>query len=109
MYKNIPINVQKSTIFPFLSVVERKSQRTFTIQQHELQVSYGIILQLAETANDELKVFADKLGITDDSLGRALQAGAEKLEKEYDSGVLTPLQAKERQAKYKTTRVPAKV
>ncbi len=64
-------------------------------------MNLGVLLELlpdTKTANDQLKVFADKLGITDDSLGRALQAGAEKLQKEYDSGVLTPLQAKERQA-----------
>ena len=57
-------------------------------------MNLGVLLELlpdTKTANDQLKVFADKLGITDDSLGRALQAGAEKLQKEYDSGVLTPV------------------
>jgi outer membrane protein len=64
-------------------------------------MNLGNLLELlpdTKKANDELKVFADKLGAKDDSLGRALQAAAELLQKEYDAGVLTPLQAQTRQA-----------
>jgi len=64
-------------------------------------MNLGNLLEfLPETkkADDEIKAFANALGAKDDSLGRALQAGAELLQKEYDSGVLTPLQAQQRQA-----------
>ena len=64
-------------------------------------MNLGILLELlpdTKTAKEDLKVFADKLGAKDDSLGRALQAAAETLQKEYDSGILTPLQAQQRQA-----------
>ncbi|MBL7809431.1 MAG: OmpH family outer membrane protein [Saprospiraceae bacterium] len=64
-------------------------------------MNLGNLLEMlpdTKKANDDLKVFADKLGATDDSLARALQAGAEKLQKEYDAGMLTPIQAQQRQA-----------
>ena len=64
-------------------------------------MNLGNLLELlpdTKKANDDLTAFADKLGATDDSLGRALQAGAENLQKEYDAGNLTPLQAQQRQA-----------
>jgi len=64
-------------------------------------MNLGNLLELmpeTKKANDDLKVFADNLGAIDDSLGRALQAGAELLQKEYDAGNLTPLQAQQRQA-----------
>ncbi len=56
------------------------------------------LLPATKAANDQLKVFADQLSAKDDSLGRALQAGAELLQKEYDAGMLTPVQAQMRQA-----------
>ncbi|MDO8365897.1 MAG: OmpH family outer membrane protein [Saprospiraceae bacterium] len=64
-------------------------------------MNLGNLLELlpdTKSANDALKLFADKLGAKDDSLGRALQAGAAALQKEYDAGELTPLQAQQRQA-----------
>ena len=64
-------------------------------------MNLGNLLELlpdTKKANDELKVFADQLSAKDDSMGRALQAGAELLQKEYDAGGLTPLQAQTRQA-----------
>lgn len=64
-------------------------------------MNLGNLLQLlpdTKKAGDDLKVFSDKLSATDDSLGRALQAAAETLQKEYDAGNLTPLQAQQRQA-----------
>jgi len=64
-------------------------------------MNLGNLLELlpdTKKADDAIKAFAGTLGAKDDSLGRALQAGAELLQKEYDSGVLTPLQAQQRQA-----------
>ncbi len=64
-------------------------------------MNLGILLELlpdTKTADDAIKAYAGKLTATDDSLGRALQAAAETLQKEYDSGILTPLQAQQRQA-----------
>ena len=63
-------------------------------------MNLGNLLELlpdTKKANDDLKVFADKLGAKDDSLGRALQTAAETLQKEYDAGGLTPVQAQQRQ------------
>ena len=64
-------------------------------------MNLGNLLELlteTKKANEDLKVFADKLGAKDDSLGRALQVAAEFLQKEYDGGNLTPIQAQQRQA-----------
>ncbi|MFN0034233.1 MAG: OmpH family outer membrane protein [Saprospiraceae bacterium] len=64
-------------------------------------MNLGNLLELlpdTKKANDDLKFFADKLAAKDDSLGRSLQAAAETLQKEYDAGNLTPLQAQQRQA-----------
>jgi len=64
-------------------------------------MNLGNLLELmpeTKKANDELKVFADRLTAIDDSLGRALQSGAENLQREYDAGNLTPIQAQQRQA-----------
>ncbi|MBN8677835.1 MAG: OmpH family outer membrane protein [Chitinophagales bacterium] len=64
-------------------------------------MNLGNLLEMlpdTKKANDELKVFADKLGAQDDSLARALQSAAELLQKEYDAGNLTPVQAQQRQA-----------
>lgn len=64
-------------------------------------MNLGNMLELlpdTKKADEAIKDFAGKLSATDDSLGRALQAAAETLQKEYDSGILTPLQAQQRQA-----------
>lgn len=64
-------------------------------------MNLGNLLELlpdTKKADDEIKVFASKLGAMDDSLGRGLQAAAEALQKEYDAGLLTPVQAQTRQA-----------
>lgn len=64
-------------------------------------MNLGNLLELmpdTKKANDALKIFADRLTAIDDSLGRTLQAGAEALQKEYDAGLLTPIQAQQRQA-----------
>jgi outer membrane protein len=51
-----------------------------------------------KTANDQLKLYTDQLTAKDDSLTKAFQAAYTKLETEYNSGVLTPVQSQERQA-----------
>lgn len=64
-------------------------------------MNLGNLLELmpdTKKANDDLKVFADRLTAIDDSLGRALQSAAETLQREYDAGNLTPIQAQQRQA-----------
>ncbi len=48
-------------------------------------------------ANDDLKVFADKLSAKDDSLTKAFQAAYNQLEQDYNSGILTPVVAQQRQ------------
>ena len=64
-------------------------------------MNLGNLLELlpdTKKADDDIKVFATKLSATDDSLGRSLQAAAGALQKEYDAGLLTPVQAQTRQA-----------
>lgn len=51
-----------------------------------------------KTANDKLKTYADQLTAKDDSLTKAFQEAYTKLETEYNSGVLTPVQSQQRQA-----------
>ncbi len=92
MFKKAPF------FFLFLLLSVSLSAQTAPKYGH---MNLGILLELlpdTKTANEGLKVFADKLGAKDDSLGRALQASAETLQKEYDSGILTPVQAQQRQA-----------
>lgn len=59
----------------------------------------NLLESLPETkkANDDLKVFADKLTAIDDSLAKSFQAAYAQLEKEYNAGELTPVQAQKRQ------------
>jgi outer membrane protein len=64
-------------------------------------MNLGNLLELlpdTKKANDELKLFTDQLSAKDDSMARSLQAAAEMLQKEYDAGNLTPVQAQQRQA-----------
>jgi outer membrane protein len=51
-----------------------------------------------KAAEAKLKVFADKLAATDDSLTKSFQADYEKLAKAYQAGELTPLVAQQQQA-----------
>lgn len=59
----------------------------------------NLLADLPDTkkANDELKVFADKLSAKDDSLTKAFQAAYSKLEQDYNAGILTPVQAQQHQ------------
>jgi outer membrane protein len=64
-------------------------------------MNLGVMLELlpeTKKANDELKAFADALSAKDDSMALALQTAAEALQREYDAGNLTPVQAQKRQA-----------
>lgn len=64
-------------------------------------MNLGNLLELlpdTKKADDAIKAYANQLSATDDSLGRALQAAADLLQKEYDAGSLTPVQAQQRQA-----------
>jgi outer membrane protein len=59
----------------------------------------NLVEQLPEvkTANEAMKAFADKLTSVDDSLQKAFQTDYEKLSKDYQAGLLTPLQAQQAQ------------
>lgn len=64
-------------------------------------MNLGNLLDLmpdTKKADEQIKAFAAQLQAKDDSLGRALQSAADILQKEYDGGTLTPLQAQQRQA-----------
>ncbi|MFN0216102.1 MAG: OmpH family outer membrane protein [Saprospiraceae bacterium] len=64
-------------------------------------MNLGNLLELlpdTKKADEAIKLFTGKLGAIDDSLGRALQVAADSLQREYDAGNLTPLQAQQRQA-----------
>ena len=56
------------------------------------------ILPEVKVANDGMKVFADKYGAKDDSLQKSFAADYEKLSKDYQAGLLTPIQAQQAQA-----------
>ncbi len=64
-------------------------------------MNLGNLLELlpdTKKADEAIKEFAGKLTAQDDSLTKSLQSAAEMLQKEYDSGILTPVQAQQRQA-----------
>lgn len=49
-------------------------------------------------ANESLKVFADSLTAIDEKMTKSFQEAYAKLEQEYNSGALTPVQTQQRQA-----------
>lgn len=51
-----------------------------------------------KAANDKLKVFADSLQALDEKMTKAFQEAYSTLEKQYNAGELTPVQAQQRQA-----------
>jgi outer membrane protein len=51
-----------------------------------------------KAANDKLKVFADSLQAVDKKMTDAFQETYVKLEKDYNEGLLTPVQAQQKQA-----------
>ncbi len=56
------------------------------------------IMPETKQANEELKIYTDSLSAKHDSLTKASQRDYSKLEEEYYSGSVTPLQNQERQA-----------
>lgn len=64
-------------------------------------MNLGNLLEMlpdTKKANDDLKVFADKLTAKDDSLTKAFQAAVTTYQTAYQSGTLTPVQAQTREA-----------
>ncbi len=64
-------------------------------------MNLGNLLEMlpdTKKANDDLKVFADKLSAKDDSLTKAFQAAVTAYQTAYQSGTLTPVQAQTREA-----------
>ena len=64
-------------------------------------MNLGNLLELlpdTKKANEDLKVFADKLSVKDDSLTKAFQAAVTTYQTAYQSGTLTPVQAQTREA-----------
>lgn len=91
----------KKTPFFFVAMfglaIATQAQNTYKYGHMNL----GAMLELlpeTKKANDELKTFADALGAKADSMAMALQTAAEALQREYDAGNLTPVQAQKRQA-----------
>jgi outer membrane protein len=86
----------------FIAIVALFSATTLSAQT----LKYGhmnlgnLVEQLPEVAkaNGDLKSFADKIGTKGDSLAKSFQADYERLSKDYQSGILTPLQAQTAQA-----------
>lgn len=60
----------------------------------------NLVEQLPEVkkSNDELKAFAEKLSASDDSLTKSFQADYEKFAKDYQSGLLKPVESQQMQA-----------
>lgn len=64
-------------------------------------MNLGNLLEMlpdTKKANDDLKVFADKLSAKDDSLTKAFQVAVTNYQTAYQSGTLTPVQAQTREA-----------
>lgn len=64
-------------------------------------MNLGNLLEMlpdTKKANDDLKVFADKLSAKDDSLTKAFQVAVTNYQNAYQSGTLTPVQAQTREA-----------
>lgn len=65
-------------------------------------MNLGNLLEMlpdTKKANDELKVFADKLTALDDSMGMALRNAIDTFQTRYEAGILTPVQAQQQEAK----------
>lgn len=63
-------------------------------------MNLGNLLEMlpdTKKANDDLKVFADKLSAKDDSLTKAFQVAVTNYQTAYQSGTLTPVQAQTRE------------
>lgn len=92
----------RKALFPFLTallvVVTSTSAQTQPKYGH---MNLGNLLEaMPETqkANASLKVFADSLSAIDEKLTKAFQEAYAKLEQDYNSRTLTPIQTEQRQA-----------
>lgn len=68
-------------------------------------MNLGNLLELlpdTKKANDMMKVYTDSLGAKDEAMTKAFQAAYAALEKDYNAGILTPVQAQTRQAELQT-------
>lgn len=68
-------------------------------------LNLGNLLDLlpdTKKANDDLKVYTDKLTAQDDSLTKAFQAAVAAYQNEYQGGTLTPVQAQAREQELQT-------
>jgi outer membrane protein len=64
-------------------------------------MNLGNLLEMlpdTKKANDDLKVFAEKLSAKDDSLTKAFQVAVTAYQAAYQSGTLTPVQSQTREA-----------
>lgn len=64
-------------------------------------MNLGNLLELlpdTKKANDAMKIYTDSLGAKDEAMTKAFQEAYAVLEKDYNSGVLTPVQTQTRQA-----------
>jgi outer membrane protein len=121
----LPQNVTFATVFRFSILKNTFSQTMFcktpfavlitiligaTTLSAQTQPKYGhmnlgnLLELLPDTkkANDAMKVYTDSLGAKDEAMTKAFQEAYASLEKDYNSGILTPVQAQTRQAELKT-------
>ena len=68
-------------------------------------MNLGNLLELlpdTKKANEAMKMYTDSLGAKDEAMTKAFQEAYAALEKSYNAGELTPVQAQARQAELKT-------
>jgi outer membrane protein len=64
-------------------------------------MNLGNLLEMlpdTKKANDDLKIYADKFGVMDDSITKAFQAKVTLFQEDYQAGKLTPIKAQEMEA-----------
>ena len=95
MFRNISLFL----VAAFLTTATALTAQTTAAKYGHMNLG-NLLDALPETkkANDDLKLFTDKLTAKDDSLTKNFQAAYQKLEQEYNAGQLTPVQAQTRQA-----------
>jgi outer membrane protein len=121
----LPQNVTFATVFRFSILKNTFSQTMFcktpfavlitimigaTTLTAQTQPKYGhmnlgnLLELLPETkkANDAMKVYTDSLGAKDEAMTKAFQEAYAALQKDYNAGILTPVQAQTRQAELQT-------
>ena len=94
MLKKSPIIILLALLFGAISVNAQAAPKYG-------HMNLGNLLELmpdTKKANEDLKVFADKLSAKDDSLTKAFQAAVNVYQTAYQSGTLTPVQSQTREA-----------